>query len=222
MKRVGSGNFLAICATALFSSAGNVSAGDWDGSYFGVVISRDDGTSNHINGTAETLAPDISGKGYGLTFGHNFPTASGNLLLGIELDAMSSDLYGDTPDGVVNTYGCGNLGGCRTKVSWLASLRGRLGYIQGNTLFYGTAGLAAGGVEGSIAGFGTLTNGIRRATGWTVGVGIEHLLGDRLSLKGEVLYTDLGKTRYDRLVDDDAYYVDVTVTQVRVGLNYQF
>lgn len=203
-------------ALALFTQV--AAAQEWQGPYLGAILGYGEGPSNHINGTAERNAPDIFGSAYGVTVGHNF-SAPGNLVLGVEFDAASLGLEGAVPSGP--GFGC-SLTLCRTEVSWLATLRGRVGIANGQTLFFGTAGVAVGGVEATIDGEAYLEEGVQAANGWTAGVGVEHKVSDRVSLKGEVLYTDLGQTRYDDQSSEPGFYVDVAFTQVRLGLNFGF
>jgi outer membrane immunogenic protein len=93
-------------------------------------------------------------------------------------------------------------------LDYLGTVRGRLGVLPDPRLLaYVTGGLAYGGVSGS-AGFTTVnvfypaiglspiwgTAGSFSSTraGWTVGAGLEWLLGPNWSVKAEYLYYDLG------------------------------
>lgn len=65
-------------------------------------------------------------------------------------------------------------------IDYLASVRGRLGYALGNTLLYGTGGVAFVGLD----------NGFDDETGWVAGGGIETKVRPNLSLGLEALYYD--------------------------------
>jgi outer membrane immunogenic protein len=65
--------------------------------------------------------------------------------------------------------------------NWVASIRGRLGFAAGATLFYGTGGVAFLNSEDNGPFDDTLT-------GWVAGLGVEHKLRDNLSLGLEGLY----------------------------------
>jgi outer membrane immunogenic protein len=94
------------------------------------------------------------------------------------------------------------------RLDYLATVRGRLGYlVWPSVLVYGTGGLAAGSVSGSV-GFSTANSaylaignsaawGISNAysegrAGWAAGGGVEWMFTPGLTLKGEYLYYDLG------------------------------
>jgi outer membrane immunogenic protein len=127
------------------------------------------------------------------------------------------------------------------------TVRGRLGYAMGTTLFYGTGGFAYGEVErtGLITGRGPTGNGgafgplagnyddSTTKTGWTVGGGIESKLPGMWSAwtaKVEYLYIDLGHVQ-DTL--NEVYFsgnpgayrlINTSVREniVRFGMNYEF
>jgi outer membrane immunogenic protein len=84
-------------------------------------------------------------------------------------------------------------------LSWIGTTRGRLGFLWGNWLVYGTGGLAYANVnytytQNNTAGGGPVALFAQDSTtqfGWTAGGGLEVLLG-AWSVKGEYLYYDVG------------------------------
>jgi outer membrane immunogenic protein len=134
------------------------------------------------------------------------------------------------------------------KISWLATLRGRLGWAQDCFLWYLTGGAAFGEVQSShnfavaetvgatfgpaagAAGFNTTK------TGWTIGGGVETALpwlgaSNRWSAKLEYLYVDLGSVSSTFIVPNpgvagSAYTVSSSSSihdhLIRVGVNYRF
>ena len=71
---------------------------------------------------------------------------------------------------------------------WFATARVRAGYDADGTLLYATGGLAALG-----ANFDDGADSHKETfVGWTAGAGIEHMIGDSLSIKAEALYADCG------------------------------
>jgi outer membrane immunogenic protein len=93
-----------------------------------------------------------------------------------------------------------------SKIDYLGTLRGRVGYLLTPSLLgYATGGLAYGGVQShaSIFGFETVPSGIGNAftsgsfsttrVGWTLGAGVEWMFWQNWSVKGEYLYYDLGR-----------------------------
>jgi outer membrane immunogenic protein len=84
----------------------------------------------------------------------------------------------------------------RTEVSWLATVRGRIGLTMSPTLLYVTGGAAFGGVKSSWFDSGTTPFGLsvdKTKVGWVVGGGIEHAFAGKWSVRAEALYHDLGK-----------------------------
>jgi outer membrane immunogenic protein len=83
-----------------------------------------------------------------------------------------------------------------SKLEWLATVRARAGMAFGPTLMFITGGLAVGGVNNSWtfspACCGVVSNDGTRF-GWTAGGGIEHFVSQRVTVKAEVLYVDLGR-----------------------------
>ena len=76
-----------------------------------------------------------------------------------------------------------------------ASLRGRLGFASGRTLFYATAGVAWGnfdfGYTFPIVG-GVTDSFSDTLTGWTVGGGVEHAFAGNWTARIEYRFTDFG------------------------------
>ncbi len=127
------------------------------------------------------------------------------------------------------------------KITWFGTVRGRVGYAWDRVMLYATGGLAYGGVNlagtntvsGTVAGSPFLSvTGIGHSqvnVGWTVGAGIEGLLGNRWTWKAEYLYLDLGSmddpdnlllaisTSGGRVTTHTNYSDNI----VRLGLNYR-
>jgi outer membrane immunogenic protein len=96
--------------------------------------------------------------------------------------------------------------GFSSKITWLATIRGRAGWLMDlDTLIYATGGGAWAGVKnkvdpngfGSSSTVGTTKSVSTTRSGWVAGGGIEHMLGGAWShwtLGLEVLYVDLGSS----------------------------
>jgi outer membrane immunogenic protein len=98
---------------------------------------------------------------------------------------------------------------------WFGTLRGRAGYAFNNILFYGTAGLAFGELQGQ-----TFVNQTESHTnaGWTVGLGAEFGLARNWSAKVEYLYVDLNDSNFVITGAQNGYRFGL----VRAGVNYHF
>jgi outer membrane immunogenic protein len=134
-------------------------------------------------------------------------------------------------------------GRLRSSLDWLATARASIGVTTGSLLFYATGGVAFAEV-GQRASFTALVGPDPGAVlvavsgknddtrvGWTVGAGVEAMLGDRLSVKLEYDYADLGKVKgqfgdylniTNRIRQSVNLSEDVSVHAIKVGLNYRF
>ena len=113
-----------------------------------------------------------------------------------------------------------------------ATLRARMGFVADRTLYYATGGLAWANLKHHMDDVAHINSGLDNPTisgwktGWTVGLGMEHALTDRISLKGEALYMNFGNVKYsvsDNLTPPDVYeFKNRSEAYVaRVGLNFK-
>jgi outer membrane immunogenic protein len=184
----------------------------WNGIYLGINGGFADGDSRYNFGDGfSTNAFDVSGPTVGGTLGLNWQ--NGSWVLGIEGDGNWSDIDGSTlcPN-LINT--------CKTSNTWLATVRGRLGYAVDRFLIYVTGGAAFGDIKADIPGFGSSSG---TETGWTAGGGIEFAIAGNWTGKLEYLHVDLGEFNCDFscsavLPGTDEFKANI----IRAGLNYRF
>jgi len=97
-------------------------------------------------------------------------------------------------------------------VEWLGTARGRLGFLPWPELLaYATGGLAFGKAAADVHvtqdwtgpflapylnSIGSVGQFAGVKTGWTIGAGLEWMFAPNLSLKGEILYYELGAARF--------------------------
>jgi outer membrane immunogenic protein len=168
--------------------------------------------------------------------GYNWQFAP-NWLIGIEADISYTDFRESTDVRTVPLAGVGSLlNTFSTRLDYLGTVRGRIGYVVDRTLFYATGGLAYGDVRNTVNFFGPagqLQFSGRNSsveTGYAVGGGIEHAFLPNWTVKGEYIYFDLGRdtvnvavipgsggggTGYNSTFRNDGHIG-------RVGLNYKF
>jgi len=182
-----------------------ISAYDWTGGYIG--ISGGYGWGGSTWSSFGTNAKP-SGGIVGLTGGYNWQDTS-RFVFGIESDISWSDMGGQFANASCPT-------GCETKNSWLGTVRGRAGYAVDRVMPYFTGGLAFGDVEATRAGFGSASD---TGVGWTVGAGIESVIGGNWTAKVEYLYVDLGSFS---CAICSAARVDFHSNVVRAGINFRF
>lgn len=164
----------------------------WAGPYVGLNAGYNWGST-----TGNPTEP--SGMAGGLTAGYNWQ--NGQFVFGGETDLQLS--------GASDTFAPWKFSN-----PWFGTLRVRGGYALNNILFYGTAGLAYGGVEGQV---GALTED-RTHLGWTAGLGMEVGFTPNWSAKVEYLYVDLADRAYSITGTNNGYESSL----LRFGINYRF
>jgi outer membrane immunogenic protein len=165
---------------------------NWGGLYAGV-------NAGYGWGHVTNSSIDPSGVFGGGQAGYNWQT--GQFVLGAETDIQAS-----AADDTFAPWKFSN--------PWFGTLRGRAGYALNNILFYGTGGLAYGGLTGQINGL----DENKTLVGWTAGVGMEVGFNQKWSAKAEYLYMDLG----DRLYTVTGANNGLTNNLLRFGINYHF
>lgn len=241
---------LACCVAAPAMAA----SPDWSGVYVGVNAGGNLPTGGDAKtvGTAgfqplvPTLAPAVLDTNENTFAGGGqigFNLQSGSLIYGMEADlaylgAKKSDSFTST----ATVLGTTLTTSATHQVDYLGTVRGRLGVAASDRLMvYATGGLAYGRVKNAasvIANaapdtlYWTGANSSTR-TGFAAGAGAEYALGDRVSIRGEYLYYDLGSTTVTaagsagvRAVSalDGIDYVESTSAKgsiVRLGVNFK-
>jgi outer membrane immunogenic protein len=243
--------FFALLATAAFTQV--ASAADmpikapaplyqapiwsWNGLYvgvnagYGIGWNRTTQTVNGIGGvgglllTNDTLAPQ--GFVGGGQIGYNWQWTP-NWLLGVEVD-----FQGTSQKDSSCSLECGLIPlNASQKMPWFGTARARLGYVNGNNLWYVTGGGAWAKINSdySVNGFGGGTDPAsftETKGGFAVGAGVETHLAGNWTAKLEYLYVDLGTITNTYATPSLGAGTSVTVDSkirdniVRVGLNYK-
>jgi len=242
-----------IPAPVYKASPAAVVAYSWSGFYGGIHGGYGWGTDhvaigiNDPSGVTQFVAAN-GGFPLSYSFDRNGYVAGGQIgynhqmsqwLFGIEADISATGMKGSS---TIFTPTCPVCGGPNTStvtqdMDWFGTVRGRLGWVAGQWLIYGTGGLAYGHVKYSYlqtnAPFGgPLTMQAASSnteTGWTAGGGVEYGFG-AWSLKAEYLYFDLGNRTLNapNPLAPPALGVALlptfhnTGSIVRAGLNYRF
>ena len=195
-------SFVAAVSTASAQSA-------FDGGYWGVGLGYGSGDVSDFDATA-----DLSIKGPVVSGIVGWNASNGNMVYGVEADLSFGKIDGSAA--------CLNPAWtCNGEIKTLATVRGRLGMEQNGTLFYLTAGGAAGRVElTTIDGVGTEFPGSQTATGWVAGIGIEGKLGATpWNYRLEYMHMDLGTETY---MTDSPYTSEVKTGVLRFGMTKKF
>ena len=164
--------------------------------------------------------------------GYKDGPAPSHIVLGVEADIQGAGINGSgiaTADYTGPTVAVTATG--KSDLDWFGTVRGRIGYAAGPTLFYFTGGFAFGGVNDSLtstaAGTTKVVSSNTTETGYVLGGGVEHFFSPRWSGKVEYQYIDLGSDKlstttggvYGTAATLDAEH---TYNTVRLGLNYHF
>lgn len=170
-----------------------------------------------IPGSFKAADYDLNGAIYGAHVGYNFQR--GNIVFGVEAGINGTDMDGS--QGLLTSAIASER-----ELDWYATAVARLGYASGKTLFYGFGGIAWADVTSRLAILGTtLAEDEETHVGWTAGVGIEHALSDRISVRVEYSHVDLGEETTSYSVGDFASFdkdVDVKFDAIKIGASYKF
>jgi len=169
-----------------------LNAYSWAGPYLGANLGYEWGSVN--NNPAKP-----SGFVGGVQAGYNFQT--GPWVFGVEGDIQAA--------GADDTFAPWKFSN-----PWFGTLRGRAGYAFNNILFYGTGGLAFGGLRAETFGLSES----HATIGWTLGVGTEFGLAQNWTAKIEYLYVDLDSSNFVITGAKNDYRFGV----VRAGINFHF
>jgi outer membrane immunogenic protein len=187
-----------------------------------------------INGAGLQIKPD--GFTGGFEAGYNWQPSY--LLFGVEGDIESFHLSGSATTGPVLYHGGTGTFTLTSNAStdWLATARGRLGYVAGTWLFYATGGAAFTNLHGNFSFSETAFGGSEAAslssskTGYTVGGGVEASLSRQWSVKAEYLFVDFGTVSASGTAGGGVlvptypftHTMDLKANIARFGLNYHF
>jgi outer membrane immunogenic protein len=166
----------------------------WTGPYVGANLGYQWGSTTN----SPTKPGGVAG---GIQAGYNWQT--GSFVFGAETDLQISGA-----DDVFAPYKFSN--------PWFGTLRGRAGVALNNVLFYGTVGLAYGGIKVQ-----STTSGVDESkthAGWAAGAGMEVALAGNWTAKAEYLYVDLSSRGYS--LTGTSHGIDSS--HLRLGVNYRF
>jgi high affinity Mn2+ porin len=211
---------------------------DWTGYYMGTHTGYAWGSSNWAASSGGavidrgTMGMQQSYDGFnqggswfnGLQFGYN-RMLQNRVVIGAQADITSAAF----PNYHFNTIGntINVEGGAKTysdNVSVSGTVRGRLGYAPGNSLFYVTGGLAWSSEKYSLTDIasGTTDSSFQQRLGYVVGGGVEAPLIPSWTVNAEYLYTGYGNRSIGFPANGQRFTSDLSENQIRVGVNYHF
>lgn len=192
----------------------------WTGGYVGGSIGWRSTSFDPVMNSMEIAGKSRNTATFGGFAGYNFQV-SPNIVLGVE---------GDMNYGKTNAHGPAVVSGpgmlsSRYSLDWAGSARGRIGYTQDSWMIYGTGGLAFAdlkmqGTYTTPGAFWTTTDS-KWAAGYAVGAGLEYMLTQNLTLRGEYLYSDFGRHSVS-IPNGGQASVEVDSHTARAGVAYKF
>ena len=193
------------------SSAGGAQLVDWSGNYGGALAGFGTlRTKNKATGVASTSSNATGALG-GVFAGRNF--TFGPWVLGFEGATAMTDMTGS------GRYPSGDTVSLRNYIQ--ADLRGRVGYSFGRLMPYFAAGAIWGRTEQrdrvTLSELGRVPS-----EAWTVGGGLEYMLTDRLSVRGEYLYESTYHDAQTNLTPCTSCRQSLSGSLFRAGLAYYF
>jgi outer membrane immunogenic protein len=201
---------------------------NWTGFYVGANVGAafdrssiaDDPSTSTAWLNNVTYANDETSIIGGLQAGYNWQWDK--LVLGVEGDISATSFnrssavtrIGSVTD---NTYS--------SQLTWLGTIRGRLGWAFDRTLIYGTGGVAFANLKDQLSDpnlpFTAAPSSGR--TGWAAGGGIEHAFADHWTAKVEYLHVGFGdRTATDTSGNGYVFKFKDSLDIGRVGINYKF
>lgn len=210
------------CIVVFMTCAGTLCAQtSLTGFHIGALAGYAEGA--YESGTTPGIDHEPSGGYWGGQIG--WSGSFGSLIAGVDADLAFTSLEGDD-----NVTVSGFRSDLSSEVNYLGTLRGRLGWMAGNAMIYGTAGLAIADLDNHIvvssaagAAVGRDTEGSQH-TGWVAGAGVEFPITPKISFDAEYLYIDMGDE--DVTVNIGAFpftdTADLNLSTVRVGINFRF
>ncbi|WJR79677.1 outer membrane beta-barrel protein [Bradyrhizobium sp. NP1] len=165
--------------------------------------------------------------------GYNWVFAP-NWLLGVEADISGADIRGSS-SGTIPGQGSSTVS---SKIDYLGTARGRIGYFSNNVLLYATGGAAWAGTKATreitavanpaaAALVGQAPSSSSNPVGWTAGGGLEWGFASNWSAKVEYLYTEFDTSStftyvFPTNVADRRFESNTHLHTVKFGVNYHF
>ena len=199
----------------------------WDGVFGGIHVG--------YGWTGTTLNRDATGFGpQDFSIGNNPDGVLGGLQLGYnrQYNQFVVGVIGDfSLTGMKDTgvyFGGQNTDFWDTDYDWIATIRGRVGWLlnNDNTLLYGHGGVAFADVSTDITSTRAAVNGRSLGgteTGWVAGAGVEARINDQVSIFAEYSYMDFGGDSFTVSPGPTLTYTvdNDPINAVKIGVNFK-
>lgn len=220
------------------------SASRWQGNYLGLQLGYGRAGSRFVDDGYNGLPPfptvvwnvPSDGAMLGLQGGRQWQRD--RLVYGWEGELGRLNLNGHRfPPGVDPVLGDPYDAAGLVRRGWFASLSARIGYAPDRTQFYGKAGLVyanarLGFIDTCVTGWcgpATTVAGSKVGWGYQLGLGVEHALSPRWTVKAEYSFMDFGRRSLQGVfvgggAAGTPYRVraSLSVHTLKLGVNYRF
>ncbi len=201
-------------------SAPGIPYSSWEGWYAGLQggWGYADPSLDRFNSGATTALDNVGsndGFVFGVHGGYNWLLGVNNLVAGVEVDADFANINGWIVGSTTSSAFYGD-------VDLLASVRLRLGMVVGeNTLINVNAGLAYTDSQQIIhAGSATSPYAVEHDWGAVIGLGVESMVSEKISIRGDVSYYFFGDQWYTAISTGGVGDMNLNVFTVRVGMSF--
>ncbi len=202
---VAGGQEAAIAKTPTYKALPTQAAHNWNGFYIGAYLGMAQGRTNwKFEDDGDTVDLHFAGLLGGGEIGYNYQI--GKWVFGAEGDAGWTHIRGAQP--------CpgGFFYNCEMSYNWLSTATARIGYAYWDRLLAYVKGGAVIGQDQAQSACNTNSqptistvvlvgcpsqDDSKTDVGWTVGGGYEFGLTQNVSVKSEIMYFDLGSSRYN-------------------------
>ncbi|WP_128253901.1 outer membrane protein [Falsirhodobacter deserti] len=187
--------------------------GGYVGGGLGYAFAGDDRVGA-IPVTRDAGTLEISGAVGNVHTGYRWQQPGSRIVYGVEAMATLADVGDDADEAGFRSA---------NDLKWTATLRGNLGYVvQPDMLLYGFAGYSVGRSEYWVVGNGDVLHEERDLDGYVVGLGLEKLLNNNWSVRGEYEYANYGSETTTSNAGTFTTEETPEFHTLRVGLNYRF
>ena len=206
-----------------------------DADFTAAAYSFNPGTGT-VNIPARSEGYNLNGGIVGLQVGYNYQFAP-NWLIGIEGDwswGRESANQSATITGIDASSDAFTLRrNSEVELTWQATIRGRVGFVNGPWMIYGTGGVAFARVEWTDSTTLNTTppptvtaanwSNDKTLTGWVAGAGFEYMFNPNWIARVEYLYESFGDFTVPHGFGPQYGTLDLShIQKVRVGINYKF
>ena len=203
-------SLLLMTAFALLLTACAAAADDWTGGYIGLSLGYTDASDAWNEGGSPT-DPKLSPEGGSFAAFAGYGVDLTGLYLGLEGDITFPDLSDNAT--------CDVLIECSFDVNLMTSFRARAGIALGQTLVYGTGGVALGYIQADSNKLGG-TSASKTLSGWTLGTGIEYQAAESVRFGIEYRHSNYSEVNFDLGTPSGDVKLQTDEVRLRLGIAF--